>query len=49
VSFTLRLPRAEDAEWITRACQDPLVLRYTLVPRPYTIEHARLFVVDHNG
>lgn len=49
MSFTLRTPRAADAEWITEACQDPLVLRYTLVPRPYDIEHARRFVVDHNG
>lgn len=49
MSFALRLPRAEDAEWITAACQDPFILRYTLVPRPYVVEHARRFVVDHNG
>jgi len=49
VTFILRLPQADDAEWITEACQDRHVLRYTLVPRPYTIEHAHRFIDDHNG
>lgn len=35
-----------DAEWIHRACQDPEIQRWTMVPRPYTIDHARSFVGD---
>lgn len=35
-----------DAEWIHRACQDPDIQRWTTVPRPYTIDHARFFVGD---
>lgn len=35
-----------DAEWIHRACQDPDIQRWTMVPRPYTIDHARSFVAD---
>lgn len=33
-----------DIDWITEACQDPDIQRWTLVPRPYTREHARFFV-----
>jgi len=33
-----------DIEWITEACQDPEIQRWTLVPRPYTRDHARHFV-----
>ena len=35
-----------DAEWIHRACQDPEIQRWTLVPRPYGMEHARSFLAD---
>jgi len=33
-----------DAEWIFRACQDTEIQRWTVVPRPYTLDHARSFV-----
>lgn len=33
-----------DAEWITEACQDEEIQRWTTVPRPYTLEHARTFI-----
>lgn len=42
----LRAVVATDAEWIHRACQDPEIQRWTTVPRPYTIDHARFFVGD---
>ena len=38
-----------DAEWIHRACQDQDIQRWTQVPRPYTIDHARSFVHDRAG
>ena len=44
----LRAVVANDAEWIHRACQDPEIQRWTKVPRPYTIDHARFFVGDPN-
>lgn len=40
----LRPLRPSDAEWIYRACQDEEVQRWTVVPRPYTADHAREFV-----
>jgi RimJ/RimL family protein N-acetyltransferase len=33
-----------DAEAVRRACQDPEIPRWTPVPSPYTMEHAREFV-----
>jgi RimJ/RimL family protein N-acetyltransferase len=33
-----------DAEWITQACQDIEIQRWTLVPRPYKHEHALGFI-----
>ena len=47
--FTFRTPTLDDVDWITEACQDPEILRWTLVPRPYTTDHARSFVADHAG
>ena len=47
--FTFRTPSLDDVDWITEACQDPEILRWTLVPRPYTTDHARGFVADHAG
>lgn len=32
--------RAEDADAVYRACQDPLIQRWTTVPKPYLREHA---------
>jgi len=43
-TFEIRQPTIEDAEWITRACQDIEVQRWTLVPRPYKREHALGFI-----
>ena len=45
----LRALQPHDAEWIYRACQDPDIQRWTMVPRPYTREHADSFVVDRGG
>jgi RimJ/RimL family protein N-acetyltransferase len=40
----LRPWRAEDAPAVYRACQDPLIQRWTSVPRPYELTHATDFV-----
>ena len=42
--FEIREPQLADAEWITQACQDSEIQRWTLVPRPYKREHALGFV-----
>ncbi|MGK5738488.1 GNAT family N-acetyltransferase [Micromonospora sp. URMC 103] len=42
----LRPWRADDAEAVYRACQDPDIQRWTTVPRPYLPEHARGFVTE---
>ena len=47
--FVFGPPSPDDVDWITAACQDPDILRFTLVPRPYTAEHARSFVEDWAG
>lgn len=39
----LRPWRREDAEDVHRACQDPLIQRWTAVPVPYRREHAEAF------
>jgi RimJ/RimL family protein N-acetyltransferase len=38
-TFTL-----DDVDWITEACQDPEIQRWTLVPRPYGSADARYFI-----
>ncbi len=43
-TFEIREPLLSDAEWITQACQDTEVQRWTLVPRPYKHEHALGFI-----
>jgi RimJ/RimL family protein N-acetyltransferase len=43
----LRPWRAEDADTVYRACQDPATQRWTRVPSPYLPEHARHFVTEH--
>ncbi len=43
-SFGIREPILADAEWITQACQDTEVQRWTLVPRPYKHENALGFI-----
>ena len=42
--FEIREPLLADAEWITQACQDSEIQRWTLVPRPYKREHAIGFI-----
>jgi uncharacterized protein YhfF len=42
----LRPLRHDDADWIFSACQDAEVQRWTTIPRPYTLGHAREFVAD---
>ena len=49
LSHRLRNLEPSDAEWITRACQDEEVQRWTKVPRPYTREHAESFIENKNG
>lgn len=49
LSHRLRNLESSDAEWITRACQDEEVQRWTKVPRPYTREHAEAFIKNKNG
>lgn len=45
----LRDLTVEDQEWIFRACQDAEIQRFTLVPRPYTHQHAADFVETQAG
>ena len=47
--FSFRDPTLDDVDWITEACQDSEILRWTVVPRPYTKDHARSFVADRAG
>ena len=49
LTHRLRNLESSDAEWITRACQDEEVQRWTKVPRPYTREHAEAFIKNKNG
>jgi uncharacterized protein YhfF/predicted acetyltransferase len=49
LTHRLRNLESSDAEWITRACQDEEVQRWTKVPHPYTREHAESFIKDKNG
>ncbi|NDB27609.1 MAG: GNAT family N-acetyltransferase [Actinobacteria bacterium] len=49
LTHRLRPLQASDAEWIYHACQDVEIQRWTKIPRPYTREHAKSFVVDQNG
>ena len=49
LTHRLRNLESSDAEWITRACQDKEVQRWTKVPRPYTHENAESFIKNKNG
>lgn len=40
----LRPPQDDDIDWITQACQDAEIQRWTLVPRPYLRLNAEEFV-----
>lgn len=44
--ITLRPVQEDDIESIYEACQDPLIPRFTTVPSPYTMTHARFFVQE---
>lgn len=41
----LRQPQDDDIDWITEACQDAEIQRWTTVPRPYLRAHAEEFVL----
>jgi RimJ/RimL family protein N-acetyltransferase len=43
-AIALRVPALDDVDWITAACRDPDVARFTGVPSPYGPEHAREWV-----
>ena len=49
--LTHRLRKLEetDVDWLTRACQDEDVQRWTKIPRPYERHHGEAFVKDHAG
>ncbi|MFM8841359.1 MAG: GNAT family N-acetyltransferase [Actinomycetota bacterium] len=49
MEWSLREIVETDAEWIFDACQDPLIQRWTKVPRPYLREHAIAFTKDLAG
>lgn len=49
LTHRLRPLQSSDAEWIYHACQDTEVQRWTKIPRPYTRDHAKSFVIDQNG
>ncbi len=44
--ITLRPVRESDIDSIYQACQDPLIPRFTTVPSPYTMTHARFFALE---
>ena len=46
-TFALRQPVLADAEWMTTACQNSDIQRWTLIPRPYMRDHALGFI-DNN-
>ena len=49
LTHRLRTLQSSDDEWIYHACQDAEVQHWTKIPRPYSREHAKSFVVDQNG
>ena len=48
-TYAIRSLVVDDADWITRACQDDEIKRWTLVPRPYTRDHAIEFIANHGN
>jgi RimJ/RimL family protein N-acetyltransferase len=42
--FQLRRLEYDDVKWIFDACQDEAIQRWTMVPRPYSFEHAAWFI-----
>jgi RimJ/RimL family protein N-acetyltransferase len=47
--ITLRAWTLADVPALTRACQDPEILRWTVLPSPYLERHAREFVAGCEG
>jgi RimJ/RimL family protein N-acetyltransferase len=45
-TVVLRAHRESDVEGVYEQCQDPLSQRWTQVPVPYSIDHARAFVTE---
>jgi RimJ/RimL family protein N-acetyltransferase len=45
----LRHPDISDADWITEACQDPEIQRWTIVPVPYRRIDAEIFIASWAG
>jgi RimJ/RimL family protein N-acetyltransferase len=48
-AIRLRPWAAADAPAVTRACQDPDIARWTLVPSPYTEAHAHAYIAAAPG
>ncbi|MEI8391089.1 MAG: GNAT family N-acetyltransferase [Actinomycetes bacterium] len=44
--FQLRTLDFEDMAWIFEACQDESIQRWTMVPRPYSLEDAEWFIEE---
>ena len=42
--FQVRRLEDDDIEWIFDACQDEAIQRWTLIPRPYSLEDAEWFI-----
>lgn len=47
--FAIRQPVVDDAHWLTQACQDSEIQRWTLIPKPYNHEHAQQFIANEIG
>ncbi|MGW9629730.1 GNAT family N-acetyltransferase [Agromyces sp. NPDC055520] len=45
--LVLDLPVEADTELVAHYCTDPLFLKYLTTPWPYTVEHARAFLVEY--
>jgi RimJ/RimL family protein N-acetyltransferase len=47
--ITLRPFTQDDVPWVVRACQDPDIPRFTLVPEPYEASHAIDWIAAHDA
>jgi RimJ/RimL family protein N-acetyltransferase len=45
--LSLRTPETRDLDAIVASCRDPESARWTTVPTPYDVRHARYFIDDH--
>ena len=46
--FQLRFLEYDDVKWIFDACQDETIQRWTLIPRPYSLEDAEWFIENES-